>query len=99
MLSSCYLKSFLGSGVVKAGFAGEEAPRSVFACLTGTPKEKSVMMTNQTKLYVGEFAEKKRGILNLLYPIEDGIIQHWDEMEAIWHHTFYNELRCVNRQI
>ena len=83
----------LGSGVVKAGFAGEEAPRSVFACLTGTPKERSVMMTNTTSLYVGEFAERKRGILNLNYPIENGIIQHWDEMEAIWHHTFYNELR------
>lgn len=51
------------------------------------------MMTSQTSLYVGEFAEKKRGILNLNYPIENGIIQHWDEMEAIWHHTFYNELR------
>ena len=83
----------LGSGVVKAGFAGEEAQRFAFACLTGTPKERSVMMTNTTSLYVGEFAERKRGILNLNYPIENGIIQQWDEMEAIWHHTFYNELR------
>ena len=34
-----------------------------------------------------------RGILNLNYPIENGIIQHWEDMEDIWHHTFYNELR------
>ena len=51
---------FLGSGVVKAGFAGEEAPRSVFPCITGVPKEQSVMMTSTKNKYVGELAEKKR---------------------------------------
>ena len=49
-----------GSGVVKAGFAGEEAPRSVFPCITGVPKEQSVMMTSTKNKYVGELAEKKR---------------------------------------
>ena len=83
----------LGSRVVKAGFAGEAAPRAVFPCITGTPKEHSVMMAETRNLYVGDLAEKKRGILNLSYPIENGIIQKWEEMEAIWHHTFYNELR------
>merc|ERR1712071_355473 len=32
----------------------------------------------------------KRGILTLKYPIEHGIITNWDDMEKIWHHTFYN---------
>ncbi len=27
------------------------------------------------------------------YPIEHGIVTNWDDMEKIWHHTFYNELR------
>merc|ERR1712112_614515 len=27
--------------------------------------------------------------------IEHGIITNWDDMEKIWHHTFYNELRVA----
>merc|ERR1712038_1948605 len=27
------------------------------------------------------------------YPLEHGIVRSWDDMTALWHHTFYNELR------
>merc|ERR1712110_751561 len=29
------------------------------------------------------------------YPIEHGIVTNWDDMEKIWHHTFFNELRVA----
>jgi len=29
----------------------------------------------------------------LKYPIEHGIVTNWDDMEKIWHHTMWNELR------
>jgi actin-related protein len=46
-----------GSGMVKAGFAGEEAPRACFPSIVGRPKNASTMHgVNQKNEYIGDEA-------------------------------------------
>ena len=86
----------IGSGTVKCGFSGEDAPRSVFATIIGRPRHKGVMVgMGQPRAYVGDEVMKYWGILGVKYPIENGICMNWDDWEKVVHHTFYNELRIA----
>ncbi|XP_077377933.1 actin-1-like [Festucalex cinctus] len=79
-----------GSGICKAGFAGDYAPRVVFPSIVGHPKHEGAMVdAGQTDSFVGNEAQKKRDVLTINYPVKHGIVTNWDDMEKIWHHAFH----------
>ena len=83
-----------GSGTIKAGFAGDDAPRSQQSPLVGRPKSQGIMVgLDQKEVYVGEEAIQKRGVLKIESPIENGVVRSWEDMEKVWQHTFVNEMK------
>ena len=74
-----------GSGLIKAGFAGDDEPRTI---LSNTVCQ----MRSSTDAFRVGAAWSDQEIQSIRYPIEHGIITSWDDMENIWHHIFHNEL-------
>ncbi len=88
-----------GSGRIKAGFAGEDAPQSVFANIVGRLRHTSTLpQTNQTESYIGNQALAYKNILTITYPMERGIVTNWDDMEKVWHYLFDKELHVSLEQ-
>jgi actin-related protein len=57
------------------------------------PLQGIMVGTGQKDEYVGDAAMARRGVLLIKYPLEHGIVTNWEDMEKIWHHAFYSELR------
>jgi len=65
-----------GSGIIKAGFAGEDSPKVVFSSMVGKPRYiRSMLQTTlEGDSFVGKVAEEHRGVMSLRYPMEHGIV-------------------------
>nr|XP_039272382.1 actin-100-like isoform X2 [Styela clava] len=84
-----------GSCLTRVGFAGDDAPRAIFPSIVGRPKVQPGIVGSHLKdTYVGDEAVVENSILKkTTRPVEGGIITNWDDIEKIWLHSFYNELR------
>ena len=75
-----------GSCFIKAGFAGEDEPKSVFRTCVGYSK-------SYDEFFFGSDAEaKKEDLFELNYPIKQGFIENWDDMKIILNNIFIYQL-------
>jgi len=85
-----------GTGFVKCGFAGSNFPTSIFPSMVGRPilrYEEKVEGVEIKDIMVGAEAEKVRSMLQITYPLENGIVTNWEELEYVWDYTFSQQLK------
>ncbi|KAK6480625.1 actin-3-like [Huso huso] len=82
-----------GSGYTKAGFSGDEQPRTVLKSSVGIIPQKSRSTKEGPEYFIGYNIPKERVDVVKKKPITHGIVTDWDALEKLWHHTFYWELR------
>ncbi|XP_060075362.1 actin-like [Ylistrum balloti] len=79
-----------GSYRIKAGFAGDDEPRSFFRTVVGTPLYEGQTISGRPleKCYIGDQVIENMDALDVRRPIERGIVTDWDVMETVWHQVF-----------
>eukprot|EP00750_Incisomonas_marina_P008022 INCI15162.1.p1 GENE.INCI15162.1~~INCI15162.1.p1 ORF type:complete len:442 (+),score=88.98 INCI15162.1:110-1327(+) len=84
-----------GTGFVKCGYGGENFPRHVFQSMLGRPmlRAEDAEVDSKVKLkdiMIGDEAAAARQYLEIKYPVENGKISDWNDMELLWKHTFHD---------
>ncbi|CAF0875959.1 unnamed protein product [Rotaria sordida] len=89
-----------GSGMIKAGFAGDPIPKINFPNYVGRPKHVRVMAGGlEGDIFIGPKAEEYRGLLHIAHPMEHGIVQDWNDMEKIWTYIYSkDQLRSASEE-
>jgi len=90
-----------GTGFVKCGFAGAQFPTSIFPSMVGRPLmryEEKVEGLEIKDIMVGDEASIARHMLKVTYPIENGIVKDWNDIDHIWDYCFNEKLKVDSRQ-
>lgn len=85
-----------GTGFVKCGFAGANFPTSIFPSMVGRPILRSEEKFDNVEIkdiMVGDEASKLRTMLQITYPLDNGIVRNWEDAEHVWNYTFFEKLK------
>ncbi len=89
-----------GSGTIRAGFAGDDAPKCFFPAYVGRPKHVRVLAgALEGDVFIGPRAQELRGLLKLRYPLAHGIVTDWKDMERIWQYVYSDELKTLSEEV
>ena len=79
-----------GSGFVKCGFAGSHFPKARFPAIVGRPilRSDEYISKDIKDIMVGDNCFEHRAALDVSYPLQNGIVRNWEDMEHIWDYTW-----------
>lgn len=84
-----------GTGFIKCGYAGANFPLKTFPSLVGRPIIRAQYQIDGVEvkdMVVGDEANKLRSLLELSYPMENGIVRNWEDMCHVWDYTFHEKM-------
>ena len=83
--------------IIQVGWAGTNFPESVFPSMVGKPQLRAEMesleSTELKDVMCGDEADAVRFALDINYPVENGIVKHWDNMVHLWNYTFHDKMK------
>lgn len=54
----------------------------------------------EADIFLGSMADEYRGLLNIRYPMEHGIVKDWNDMEKVWQNIYANnQLNCNPEEV
>lgn len=90
-----------GTGFLKVGYAAQNFPEHQYPSIVGRPILRSEEQTDSDlvikDIMCGDEAAAARTMLQISYPMENGIVKKWDDMEHLWDYTFYEKLKVETR--
>lgn len=76
---------------MKCGFAGSNFPECIFPSVLGRPVLRASVKVGNVEvkdLMIGDEASELRSMLELSYPMENGIVKNWEDMKHLYDYTF-----------
>ncbi|KAL8847838.1 MAG: hypothetical protein Q9221_007140 [Calogaya cf. arnoldii] len=85
-----------GTGFLKVGYAAQNFPEHQYPSIVGRPilrsEEKSGDIVVKD-IMCGDEAAAARSMLQITYPMENGVVKRWDDMEHLWNYTFNEKMK------
>jgi len=85
-----------GTGYVKVGFAPSNFPLHTFPSMLGRPLlrfEEKVSEAEIKELMIGDECAANRHMLEVTYPVENGQVRNWTDMNHLWKYTFEEKMK------
>ena len=91
-----------GSGYLKAGLSDRDIPRCTVPALVGRPMLRSGEKIEKIELkpeMIGDEVTPVRSLLELTYPMEEGVIKNANDMELLWNYVLTKKLGLVKSDL